>query len=103
MTSTTLSTDGRPELARIRPAGRGDHHAGRQVELAPVRLGAMCEPPNGVPEMPSLLAALGGLDVDLFAIVEQDLYPCDLDVPLPIATRTRRYLGACGLGPTSAR
>lgn len=65
-----------------------------------VALGAMCEPPRGVPEMEPLLAALAGLDADLFAIVEQDLYPCGPDVPLPIATRTRRYLGSCGLAPS---
>lgn len=65
-----------------------------------VRLGAMCEPPSGVPEMAPLLDALGGLDADLFAIVEQDLYPCDPDVPLPIATRTRQYFNRCGLGPS---
>lgn len=67
-----------------------------------VRLGAMCEPPVGVPEMEPLLAALGNLDADLFAIVEQDLYPCDPAVPLPIATRTRRYFNRCGLGPVHA-
>lgn len=64
-----------------------------------VRLGAMVEPPLGVPDMPSLLAELGALDVDLFAIVEQDLYPCDPGMPRPIAARTRRYLCSCGLGP----
>lgn len=64
-----------------------------------VRLGAMVEPPLGVPDMPSLLDELGRLDVDLFAIVEQDLYPCDPDTPAPIARRTARYLGACGVGP----
>jgi inosose dehydratase len=64
-----------------------------------VALGAMIEPPNGVPDMPPLLDELGRLDVDLFAIVEQDLYPCDPDTPLPIATRTARYLGDCGIGP----
>lgn len=62
-----------------------------------VRLDVMVEPPKGRPDMPSLLDALAGLDVDLFAVVEQDLYPCEPDVPLPIATRTRRYLGGCGL------
>jgi len=36
----------------------------------------MVEPPLGEPPMEPLLAALGGLDVDLFAIIEQDLYPC---------------------------
>ena len=63
-----------------------------------VKLGAMVEPPHGIPDMPSLLEALGALDTDLFAIIEHDLYPCAPDVPLPIAVRTRRYLGSCGLG-----
>ncbi|MPZ63681.1 MAG: TIM barrel protein [Propionibacteriales bacterium] len=64
-----------------------------------VRLGAMIEPPDGEPAMEPVLHALSGLDADLFAIVEQDLYPCEPDVPLPIATRTGRYFGQCGLGP----
>ncbi len=62
-----------------------------------VRQGVMVEPPYGVPPMQPLLDALAGLDADLFAIVEQDLYPCPPDVPLPIATRTRQYLTGCGL------
>jgi inosose dehydratase len=64
-----------------------------------VRRGVMVEPPLGVPDMPSLLQAVSRLDVPLFAIVEQDLYPCEVDAPFPIAQRTARYLGACGLGP----
>ena len=71
-----------------------------QLAFAPaVALGAMIEPPLGVPEMPPLIDALARLEVDLFAIVEQDLYPCEPDVPLPIATRTAAYLGGCGLRP----
>lgn len=62
-----------------------------------VRLGAMVEPPHGEPDMPSLLSALGALDRDLFCIVEQDMYPCDFDKPLPIAIRTRQYFETCGL------
>jgi len=62
-----------------------------------VRLGAMVEPPLGEPDMPSLLAALAGLDRDLYCIVEQDMYPCDFDKPLPIAVRTQQYFKACGL------
>ncbi len=62
-----------------------------------VRLGAMVEPPLGEPDMPSLLAALGALDRDLYCIVEQDMYPCDFDKPLPIAVRTQQYFKACGL------
>ncbi|MEU0497409.1 sugar phosphate isomerase/epimerase [Mycobacterium sp. NPDC006124] len=62
-----------------------------------VRLGAMTEPPLGIPDMPPLLAAVERLGVDVFAIVEQDMYPCAVDAPLPIAQRTRQYLGSCGV------
>ena len=61
-----------------------------------VRLGAMCEPPRGLPEMPPILEALAALDIELFAIVEQDMYPCPPDQPLPIASRTLSYLQSCG-------
>jgi inosose dehydratase len=61
-----------------------------------VRMGAMCEPPKGVPELSPILDALAALDVEIFAIVEQDMYPCPPDQPLPIATRTLAYLQSCG-------
>lgn len=64
-----------------------------------VRLDLACEPPRGIPKMEPLVAAFEALNVDLFAIVEQDMYPCDPSRPLPIATRTRTYYGSCGLGP----
>jgi inosose dehydratase len=60
-----------------------------------VKLGAMVEPPLGVPDMGSLLAAVEELDRDIFAIVEQDMYPCPPDHPLPIARRTHTYLAGC--------
>jgi inosose dehydratase len=61
--------------------------------------GAMCEPPKGEPDMEALLDAVDQhLDGELFAIVEQDLYPCDPDDPLPIATRTCTYLRKLGVG-----
>jgi inosose dehydratase len=64
-----------------------------------VRRGAMCEPPKGEPDMEALLDAVDRhLDGELFAIVEQDLYPCDPDDPLPIATRTYKYLRQLGVG-----
>jgi len=68
-----------------------------------VRRGVMCEPPGGVPEVRPVLDALDDLDVELFMIVEQDLYPCALDVPLPIAIRTRSYLQRCGVGAAGTR
>ncbi|WP_434589669.1 sugar phosphate isomerase/epimerase family protein [Streptomyces sp. A5-4] len=58
--------------------------------------GVMCEPPAGVPALEPVLAAAQRLDVELFAIVEQDMYPCPPDKPLPIARRTRRFLRSCG-------
>lgn len=61
-----------------------------------VRMGVMCEPPLGVPDMPPILDALAGLDVEIFAIVEQDMYPCPPEQPLPIASRTLHYLQGCG-------
>ena len=63
-----------------------------------VRLGAMVEPPLGEPDMPSLLAALGALDRELYCIVEQDMYTCEPDQPFPIAKRTQEYFRSHGLG-----
>jgi inosose dehydratase len=64
-----------------------------------VRRGVMCEPPKGEPDYEALLSAVDEhLDGELFAIVEQDLYPCDPDVPLPIARRTYQYLRDLGVG-----
>ena len=60
-----------------------------------VRMGAMIEPPQGVPDMPPLLDALAALDRPISGIIEHDLYPCAPDVPLPIAQRTRTYLASC--------
>ncbi|UQX01236.1 sugar phosphate isomerase/epimerase [Streptomyces sp. RerS4] len=61
-----------------------------------VARGVMCEPPAGVPALEPVLAAAQRLGVELFAIVEQDMYPCPPDRPLPIARRTRAYLRSCG-------
>lgn len=60
-----------------------------------VRMGAMIEPPFGLPEMPPVLAALDGLGREIKGIIEHDLYPCPPDLPLPIAKRTKAYLSSC--------
>jgi len=60
-----------------------------------VRMGAMIEPPLGVPDMPPLLEAVAGLGRDIEGIIEHDLYPCAPDLPLPIAQRTKSYLSSC--------
>ncbi len=64
-----------------------------------VKLGVMCEPPYGEPDMPPLLERLGRLDREIFTVIEQDLYPVAPDVPLPIGARTAGYYVGCGLGP----
>ncbi|GAA2943235.1 MULTISPECIES: sugar phosphate isomerase/epimerase family protein [Streptomyces] len=61
-----------------------------------VARGVMCEPPGGVPPLEPVLDAARALGKDLFAIVEQDMYPCPPDQPLPIARRTRAFLRTCG-------
>ncbi|HET6858573.1 MAG TPA: sugar phosphate isomerase/epimerase [Streptomyces sp.] len=68
-----------------------------EVPFGPaVGRGVMCEPPTGLPALEPVLAAAQRLGVELFAIVEQDMYPCPPDKPLPIARRTRRFLRSCG-------
>ncbi len=63
-----------------------------------VAMGASCEPPAGIPDVPSVVAALQARGTDTFVIVEQDMYPVAFDVPAPIAARTRDYLMSCGIG-----
>ncbi|MBW1596094.1 sugar phosphate isomerase/epimerase [Streptomyces sp. JJ38] len=83
-------------LKQVDPAVLADVVA-RGTPFGPaVRQGVMCEPPLGEPPLEPVLEAAQRLDVDLFAIVEQDMYPCPPDRPLPIARRTRRFLRSCG-------
>jgi inosose dehydratase len=63
-----------------------------------VALGVSCEPPAGIPGIPSVVRALEERGRDTFVIVEQDMYPVAFDVPAPIAARTRDYLISCGIG-----
>lgn len=63
-----------------------------------VAMGASCEPPKGLPDIPSVVEALSDLDTELFVVVEQDMYPVDFDKPKPIAARTRQYLRSVGVG-----
>jgi hypothetical protein len=41
---------------------------------------------------------LQAFDFNGIAIVEPDMYPCDIDTPLPIANRTRKYLKEIAIG-----
>ncbi|GAB2557566.1 sugar phosphate isomerase/epimerase family protein [Leucobacter ruminantium] len=57
--------------------------------------GIMIEPPNGIPELGPVIEAVAKIDPDIFAIVEQDMYGCDVDRPFPIAKRTREHIFGC--------
>ena len=62
---------------------------GRRHDRAALRRARRC---------PRCCAAVEEAGLDVFAIVEQDMYPCPPDQPLPIAQRTHTYLGSCGTG-----
>ncbi|MEU2558737.1 sugar phosphate isomerase/epimerase [Streptomyces longispororuber] len=83
-------------LKQVDPAVLAEVRA-HDVPFGPaVARGVMCEPPAGVPALEPVLAAAQKLGVELFAIVEQDMYPCAPDEPEPIARRTRAFLRSCG-------
>ena len=79
--------------AIVEKAERGDLAFGQAVAM-----GASCEPPGGLPDVPSVVDALAHLDAEIFVVVEQDMYPVDFDTPKPIAARTRDYLRGAGVG-----
>ncbi len=61
-----------------------------------VAKGVMTEPGgNGVPEFAPILELAAEIDPQMFAIVEQDMYGCEVDVPFPIAQRTRSHIAGC--------
>jgi inosose dehydratase len=86
-------------LKQVDPAVRARALAESMSLSEAVKLGVMCEPPYGEPDMPPLLDALGGLDREIFAVIEQDLYPVEPHIPLPIGARTAGYYVGCGVGP----
>jgi inosose dehydratase len=61
-----------------------------------VARGVMTEPGgNGVPEFAPIIEKAAEINGDMFAIVEQDMYGCDVDFPFPIAQRTRAHIHSC--------
>ena len=63
-----------------------------------VGMDLFCEPSRGVVDFPALCRVLQEIDYHGYAIVEQDMYPAPFEKPLPIASRTREYLRAIGIG-----
>jgi inosose dehydratase len=79
-----------PLLAEVR---RRDLPWARAVEQ-----GVTDEPARGNVDMPALAAALQKTGYQGYAIVEQDMFPCDPGVPLPLVRRTIAYLRSLGFG-----
>ena len=86
-------------LKQVEPRVRERVRAEKLSLAEAVPLGVMCEPPFGEPAYPPLLAALAALDRDIYTVIEQDLYPVEPHVPLPIQARAAGYMRSCGLGP----
>ena len=92
-------------LKQVDPEVRRRVHEENLSLAEAVPLGVMCEPPYGVPEMPPLLDALAALPVDLFTVVEQDLYPVEPHIPCRSPPAPRATCAAAGsaryvAGPT---
>jgi inosose dehydratase len=61
-----------------------------------VARGVMTEPGGaGIPEFAPIIEAVAKIDPNIFAIVEQDMYGCDIDFPFPVAKRTREHIFGC--------
>jgi inosose dehydratase len=62
-----------------------------------VAAGVFVEPSLGSIDFEVLRDRMAEVGYTGYAIVEQDMYPAEFDRPLPIAKRTRAYLGGIGL------
>jgi inosose dehydratase len=61
-----------------------------------VARGVMTEPGfEGVPEFAPIIEKAAQINPEMFAIVEQDMYGCDVDFPAPIAGRTLKHIMSC--------
>ncbi len=85
-------------LKNVDSARQADVAARGMPFATAVAEGVFCEPDQGAVDFAAFRDLLGELDYEGFAVVEQDMYPCAADKPLPIARRTRAYLRQMGLG-----
>ncbi|CAB5054239.1 unannotated protein [freshwater metagenome] len=58
-----------------------------------VAKGVMTEPGfEGVPKFAPIIERALEINPEIFAIIEQDMYGCPVDMPFPIAQRTREHI-----------
>ena len=61
-----------------------------------VAKGVMTEPGfEGVPDFAPIIERAAQINPEMFAIVEQDMYGCDVNFPYPIAKRTKDHINSC--------
>ena len=63
-----------------------------------VQLGAFSTLDSGIVDVRALRQVLEDAGYDGWAVVEQDMYPCSFDKPLPVARRNREFLRTISLG-----
>jgi inosose dehydratase len=63
-----------------------------------VQLGAFSTLDSGIVNVRALRQVLEDAGYDGWAVVEQDMYPCSFDKPLPVARRNREFLRTISLG-----
>lgn len=63
-----------------------------------VEIDMFCELSRGVVDFRAFGEVLKDIDFNGVAIVEQDMYPCPFEKPMPIAKRNREFLREIGLG-----
>ena len=61
-----------------------------------VRRGVTEEPARGIVDFNALIHEFREIGYEGFAVVEQDMFPCDPAVPLPLAKRTIEFLTSIG-------
>lgn len=61
-----------------------------------VARGVMTEPGfDGLPDFAPIIERAAAIDPEMFAIVEQDMFGCDVDFPYPVAKRTWEHINTC--------
>jgi sugar phosphate isomerase/epimerase len=63
-----------------------------------VQVGAFTTLDSGSVDLQAFRQVLDSVGYDGWAVVEQDMYPCPFDKPLPIARRNREFLRAISFG-----
>jgi sugar phosphate isomerase/epimerase len=74
------------------------HSVGRVLQQLGAPFSLPIELSQGAVDFGAFRDVLDKVNYHGWAIVEQDMYPCPVDMPLPVAKRTRQYLKKIGIG-----